>query len=86
MDERRTKASVLGAEKLGCGDDLPEVGGESLPMSIRDHVRACRIHIAEEQRRPNPDNALIETLCNAVRFAREHCNYSRVIGLMNTRQ
>jgi hypothetical protein len=59
---------------LGVGDGLPEIGGEMLPGTIHDHVRACRIHIAEEQRKPNPDNALIETLCNSVRFAREHCN------------
>jgi hypothetical protein len=45
-----------------------------LPGTILDHVRACRIHIAEEQRKPNPDTALIATLCDAVRFAREHVN------------
>jgi hypothetical protein len=48
------------------------VAGQYLSASIGDLVRRCEVHIAEEQERPLPDNALIGTLCDAVRFAREH--------------
>lgn len=51
---------------------LPEVGGDVLPTSLADFERACKMHLAEEQAKISPDNALIGTLCNAVRLAREN--------------
>jgi len=36
-----------------------------------DFERSCLVHIDEEQRRANPDNALIALLCDAVRLTRE---------------
>lgn len=62
----------LSMSSLGHGDGLPEIGGDALPITIEAHVRSCRVLLDEEQRRPNPDNALIATLCNSVRLAREH--------------
>ena len=49
---------------------LPAVAGR-LDRTIADFERACLVHLAEEQARPNPDNALIAVLCDAVRLARE---------------
>lgn len=51
---------------------LPEVGGNSLPVTLADFERGCKVHLAEEQAKLNPDNALIGLLCNAVRLAREN--------------
>lgn len=50
----------------------PRIAGQRLEGSIADFVRSCHVLVGEEQRKPNPDNALIGVLCNAVRFAREH--------------
>lgn len=47
------------------------VGGRRLLRSLADFERACKVHIAEEQDKLNPDNALIALLCDAVRLARE---------------
>lgn len=43
-----------------------------LNRTIADFERSCIVHIDEEQRCANPDNALIATLCDAVRLAREY--------------
>jgi len=50
---------------------LPAIEGVFMNRSIADFQRACQVHIAEEQRRPNPDTALIALLCDAVRCSRE---------------
>lgn len=47
------------------------VAGVYMDRSIVDFQRSCEVHIAEEQRKPNPDNALIALLCDAVRCSRE---------------
>lgn len=52
-------------------DDLPSIAGRRMERSVADFVRACRVLIAEEQRKPLPDNALIGVLCDAVRYTRE---------------
>ncbi len=52
-------------------DDLPSVEGVYMNRSIADFQRACRVRINEEQRKPNPDTALIALLCDAVRCSRE---------------
>lgn len=49
---------------------LPEVAGR-LDRSYADFERACLVLLADEQRKPNPDNALIAVLCDAVRLTRE---------------
>lgn len=47
------------------------VAGVYMDRSIVDFQRSCEVHIAEEQRKPNQDNALISLLCDAVRCSRE---------------
>ena len=47
------------------------VAGTYMDRSLADFQRACEVHIGEEQRKPNPDTALIAVLCDAVRCARE---------------
>src|SRR5574342_141651 len=57
-------------ETLRC--DL--VAGERLTTSLWEFVQRCSVHIEEEQAKVLPDNALIGTLCDAVRLAREYAN------------
>lgn len=47
------------------------VAGE-METTTPDHVRQCLLLINEEQRKPNPDNALIGVLCDSVRLARKY--------------
>ncbi len=47
------------------------VEGRLMCRSLGDFVRACCVHIEIEQRQLTPENALIATLCDAVRLARE---------------
>lgn len=42
-----------------------------MERTLADFERACLVHLENEQRRPNPDNALIAVLCDAVRLTRE---------------
>lgn len=51
---------------------LPEVGGRTCSMSTSDLERACLVHLMEEQSNLLPNNALINTLCESVRLAREY--------------
>jgi hypothetical protein len=46
-----------------------------MTRTIADLERACLVLLDKEQRRANPDNALIATLCESVRMGREYCNY-----------
>jgi hypothetical protein len=55
--------------------DLPAVAGDMLTTSLADFERRCQVHLAEEQSKPLPDNALIGTLCEAVRLSREFTLY-----------
>ena len=57
-------------------NDESIVAGSRLLGSIADFVRACETHIVEEQDMPSPNNALIATLCDAVRLAREYCDHA----------
>lgn len=52
--------------------DLPTVAGRSMDRTIADFERSCCVLLGEEQRKPNPDNALIGVLCDAVRLGREY--------------
>lgn len=52
--------------------DLPAVGGGRLPTSLAEFERRCRVLLRDEQAKPNPDNALVDALCNGVRLAREY--------------
>lgn len=52
-------------------DDLPRVAGRKLPTALYLHVRRALVIVAEEQRKPNPDSALIGVLCDSVRLTRE---------------
>ena len=47
------------------------VAGRRLDRSVADFVRSCEVLIREQQERASPDNAVIATLCDAVRLARE---------------
>jgi hypothetical protein len=50
---------------------LPAVGGRILDDALVNFERRCLIALDSELQRPNPDNALIALLCDAVRLARE---------------
>ena len=54
--------------------ELPQVSGK-MERSIADLERSCLVLIKEEQRKINPNNALIAALCDAVRMGREYCEY-----------
>lgn len=57
---------------LGASDpELPLVEGAYMDRSVVDFQRSCLVHIAEEQRKPAPDTALIALLCDAIRCSRE---------------
>lgn len=47
------------------------IAGDYMNRSIADFQRACSVHIAEEQAKIAPDNALIALLSDAVRCSRE---------------
>lgn len=47
------------------------VAGERMERPIYAFVLACDHLLADEQAKPNPDNALIAVLCDAVRLTRE---------------
>lgn len=49
---------------------LPSVAGR-FDRTLVDFERSCLVHLDEEQRRANPDNALIAVLCDSVRLGRE---------------
>lgn len=53
-------------------EKLPEVAGKRLLQSHADFERACKVELSTEQAKPNPDNALIGLICDAVRLSREH--------------
>ena len=59
-------------------DDTPrvQVAGTYMDRSIADFQRSCEVHIAEEQRKPNPDTVLIALLCDAIRCSRELSAYA----------
>jgi hypothetical protein len=40
--------------------------------SIADFIRACSVHLVEQQESIAPNNALIAVLCDSIRLAREH--------------
>jgi hypothetical protein len=61
--------SPLPASAAGRAPDVAVAG--RMERTIADFERACLVHLADEQRRPNPDNALIAVLCDAVRLSRE---------------
>ena len=55
------------------------VSGRKMACSINDLVERCECYIQEENAKLSPDNGLIETLCDAVRFVREQCdNHERM--------
>jgi len=43
-----------------------------MEKTILTFARSVRVHIEAEQRKPNPDNALIALLCDAARLGDEH--------------
>lgn len=51
---------------------LPEVAGRMLLVTHAEFEHRCKVLLAEEQEKPLPNNALVDTLCNAVRLSREH--------------
>jgi hypothetical protein len=60
-------------------DDGIDVAGP-LTMSLEEFKHRCALHIREEQNRVLSNNALIATLCDGVRFAREFAGERCVIG------
>jgi hypothetical protein len=59
-------------EELVTDPTLPAVAGALLSSSLAEFERRCRTLLADEQQKPNPDNTLVDTLCNAVRLGREY--------------
>jgi hypothetical protein len=55
----------------------PAVGGRRIERTIADLERAALVCLAEEQEKPNPDNALIAVLCDTVRLGREYADSMR---------
>jgi hypothetical protein len=62
-----------------------EIGGRQLRCPLPEFETRCLIHIEEEHRKANPDNALIALLCDAVRLAREYGDYAVAISTANVR-
>lgn len=50
------------------------VAGRRLETTLNEFENSCLVLIAEEQDKPNPNNALISVLCNAVRLGREQAD------------
>lgn len=65
------KSDQEGAEASARPPQQVAVAGR-LDRSLADFERACLVHLADEQGRPSPNNALIAVLCDAVRLAREY--------------
>ena len=61
--------------------DLPLVGGRRLETTLAQFERSCLLRLADLQRQANPDNTLIEVLCDAVRLARECSDNHPLIDL-----
>lgn len=68
--------SLLGALRNALGSSVETSGnlvaGDTLPTTLAQfQLRANRL-LQDEQEKPNPDNALVGFLCDAVRLAREN--------------
>jgi len=56
--------------------DLPEVGGRRLVKgTLKEFEHRCKVYLDREQRKPFPDNGLVDILCDAVRVKREYCDF-----------
>lgn len=51
------------------------VGGNWMLLTGDEYLKRAKRLIEDEQRKPNPDNALISFLCEAVRLWRETQGY-----------
>ena len=58
---------------------LPEIGGRRLEDTIANFEHRAKLCLQTEQERPNPDNALVAVLCDAVRLAREYADSAQGI-------
>jgi hypothetical protein len=54
------------------------VAGDTMTIPQWEFERACERLLADEQEKISPDNALISTLCEAVRLSRECCRMATV--------
>ena len=77
--EEETKRRVSPDQADAVVQHVPEVDSYrrvvvagDLVRTLADFERACLVHLYDEQQRPNPNNALIAVLCDAVRLKREH--------------
>lgn len=70
----------LSAPPANPSADLPEVAGP-LAVTLAQLERRARTLLGEEQRKPNPDNAVIAVLCDTVRCVRE---YNATVGRLLT--
>jgi len=52
-------------------DELPIVTGR-MPTTLAEFEHRCKIHINELQESVSSDNALLSTLCDAIRLSREY--------------
>jgi hypothetical protein len=76
------RSSLLSSDARGRAEgQAVEIAGERSRLSIADLIHRCQVHCGEEQARPSPDTRLIDTLCEAVRMAREYAaNAARAEG------
>ena len=65
-------AKTAAPVETGDGLHLPVVAGRFVSRSNADLERACLVHIANEQAKLLPDNALIATLADCARLTREY--------------
>jgi len=74
MGATRARALAEGGKDAEMPEGLPAVGGRHMEQTIQEHERRCLVFLAEEQRKPSPDNALVALLCDSVRMGREYCD------------
>lgn len=51
------------------------IEGRMLRTTIAEFEHRCEVHIEAELAKINPDNSLIDLLCDAVRLSREHMDW-----------
>lgn len=67
----------LALEAHGNETECVAVAGDSISTTLAMFQHKCSVHIADEQVKPNPNNALIDTLCEAIRLCRENERLAR---------
>ena len=79
MQNRKQGAALLELESqlAAANAEVERLTGKTtvagtLSITLADHVNRCEVLIGDEQRKTNPDNALISALCDSIRLVREY--------------